>query len=248
MDASVPRFCLGAGAAFGFVLPVCVLLWWRRKRHGKLLPCLVGALTWFVFAAVLEPLLHRACLLPDHALSRALNANPYLYMLYGGLAAGVFEETGRYVAFRWLLRANRFPGRDTAVTYGIGHGGVESMLTLGLGYAALYLTSAAGENPALLADAVGAITPAVVMAAMLERVSAMILHIALSCFVFLAVRGKGQWTWFPFAILLHAMADMPAVLYQRGVLPLWPVELWMLVVALFSLYSARKQYLEEMDL
>ena len=236
------------GAVFAFALPISLLVWWRKTRKAKLLPFFVGAAAFVVFAVVLETLLHQVCVFGDNAVSRAINANPYLYMLYGGLAAGVFEETGRYVAFHRLLRPNRFPGRDTAVTYGIGHGGIEAMLTLGLGYAALYLTSGAGENLALLADAVGAITTAVVLAAMLERVSAMILHIALSCFVFLAVRGKGQWTWFPFAVLLHAMADMPAALYQRGVLPLWPVELWTLVVALFSLYSARKQYLEEMDL
>ena len=75
----------------------------------------------------------------------------------------------------------------------------------------------------------------------------MLLHIALSCFVFLAARDKTQWTWFPFAILLHAIVDMPAALYQRGLLPMAAVELWLWVVALYALRSARKCYLEAMD-
>lgn len=251
------------GAVFAFALPIGLLVWWRKTRKAKLLPFFVGALIWFVFAGTLEQLLHSAVLLGDHALARAIAGSPYLYMLYGGLAAGVFEETGRYVAFRWLIGKRRYPERDTAVTYGIGHGGIEAMLTLGTAYAtmiviALYLRH--GNQPAALAmlggsaealstyiAALGQLTPGTVLLAMIERGGGMILHIALSIFVFLAVRDRRQWTWFPFAVALHAIADMPAALYQRGLLPLSAVEIWAWVVALYALRSARKQYLEAMD-
>ena len=254
---------LAIGAVFAFALPIGLLVWWRKTRKAKLLPFFVGAAVFVVFAVVLETLLHQVCVFGDNAVSRAINANPYLYMLYGGLAAGVFEETGRYAAFRWLIGKRRYPERDTAVTYGIGHGGVEAMLTLGTAYAtmiviALYLRH--GNQPAALAmmggsaealstyiAALGQLTPGAVLLAMLERGGAMILHIALSVLVFLAVRDKRQWTWFPFAVALHAIADMPAALYQRGMLPLSVVEIWVWVVALYALRSARKQYLEAMD-
>ena len=251
------------GAVFTFALPISLLVWWRKTRKAKLLPFFVGAAVFVVFAVVLETLLHQVCVFGDNAVSRAINANPYLYMLYGGLAAGVFEETGRYVAFRWLIGKRRYPERDTAVTYGIGHGGIEAMLTLGTAYAtmiviALYLRH--GNQPAALAmlggsaealstyiAALGQLTPGTVLLAMLERGAAMLLHIALSIFVFLAARDRTQWTWFPFAVALHAIADMPAALYQRGMLPLSVVEIWVWVVALYALRSARKQYLEAMD-
>ena len=251
------------GAVFGFALPIGLLVRWRKTRHAKPAPFFVGALIWVVFAGALESLLHSAVLVGDNALARAINGSAYLYMLYGGLAAGVFEETGRYVAFRWILRKSRFPERDTAVTYGIGHGGVEAMLTLGVTYAAyvllalLYLYGSysaalalSGGDTMTLAAAFGTlaqITPEACVLAMLERAAAMLLHIALSIFVFLAARDKSQWTWFPFAIALHAIADMPAALYQRGALPLGVVEIWMWVVALYALRSARKCYLEAMD-
>jgi len=251
------------GATFAFALPLGVLVWWRETRKAKLLPFFVGAAVFVVFALVLETLLHQVCVFGDNAVSRAINANPYLYMLYGALAAGIFEETGRCVAFRWLIGKRRYPERDTAVTYGIGHGGIEAMLTLGVTYAgmfilALYLRH--GNQPAALAMMGGdaealstyiatleQFTPGTVLLEMIERGGAMILHIALSIFVFLAVRDKTQWTWFPFAVALHAIADMPAALYQRGMLPLSVVEIWVWVVALYALRSARKQYLEAMD-
>ena len=259
--ATLVWLCIGA--VFGFALPVGLLVWWRKTRRAKLLPFLAGALIWFVCAGVLEQLLHSALLLGDNAFARAVNGNVYLYMLYGGLAAGVFEETGRYVAFRWILRKTRYPERDTAVTYGIGHGGIEAMLILGVTYASyalLVLFYRAGNADAALAlvggDAnalagslglIGQITPGVCAVAMLERTGTLLFHIALSLFVFLAARDRTQWTWFPFAILLHAIADMPAVLYQAGKLPLAATEIWVWVVALYALRSARKCYLEEMD-
>jgi uncharacterized membrane protein YhfC len=51
--------------------------------------------------------------------------------LYGGLAAllaGVFEETGRFLAFKFLLKKRT--GRKTAISYGIGHGGFEAVFLL----------------------------------------------------------------------------------------------------------------------
>lgn len=250
-------------ALFAFALPIGTLLWWRRTRGAKLTPFFIGALVFVVFALVLEPLLHQVCVLGDNAVARAINANPYLYMLYGALAAGVFEETGRYVAFRLLLRKQRFPGRDTAVTYGIGHGGIEAVLLLGVTYglyaaialfarggnyfAALALAGGEAGDVAMMLGRLGQMTPGLCAAAMMERVSAFLLHIALSCFVFLAARDKDQRSWFPFAIALHAIADMPAALYQRGMLPLWAAELWLIVFALYALRSARKCYLELMD-
>ncbi len=250
-------------AAWCILLPVGVLIWWRKTRKAKLTPFFVGALVFIVFAQVLEGLTHQFCLYGDNSVARAINANPYLYMLYGALAAGVFEETGRYVAFRVLLSKRRFPGRDTAVTYGIGHGGIESILLIGVTfalYAAIALLQRSGDFMSALAltkgDAaalsqitgqIGQLTPGLCLLTMLERTVALLLHIALSCFVFLAARDRRQRSWFPFAIALHAIADMPPALYQRGMLPMWAVELWLCVVTLYALRSARKCYLEEID-
>ncbi len=250
-------------AAWCILMPIGILIWWRRTRRAKLTPFFVGALIFIVFTQVLEGLMHRVCVFGDNPVARAISANPYLYMAYGGLAAGVFEETGRYIAFHVLLPKRRFPERDTAVTYGIGHGGIESILLLGV-MLALYavveilqrsgnysaaLTLVKGDARALaqIMGQMARFTPGFCVLTMIERVGAILLHIALSCFVFLAVRDRTQRSWFPFAIALHAIADMPAALYQRGMLPMWATELWLWVVALYALRSARKACLEAMD-
>ena len=58
-----------------------------------------------------------------------------------------------------------------------------------------------------------------------ERLFAMLLHIGLTVIVFYGIRNakKGFLT---LAILLHMLADTFPALYQRGVLPLWAVEVW----------------------
>ncbi len=250
-------------ALFAVALPVGLLIWWRKTRKAKLTPFFVGALVFLVFAQALEGALHRFAILGDNAVSRAINGNTWLYVLYGALAAGLFEETGRYAAFRWLLSKRRFPERDTAVTYGIGHGGIESIMLVGVTFAlyavlalcqqsgdyasALSLTKGDAAALAALLGRIGQLTPSMCLWTMLERAAAILLHIALSIYVFLAARDKTQRSYFPFAIALHAVADMPAALYQRGMVPIWAVELWLLVFSLYALRSARKCYLEEID-
>ena len=229
------------------LLPIGILIWWRRTERVRLLPALWGALAFLLFARGLEMGLHYLCILSDNAVSRAILSSPWLYMLYGALTAGIFEEYGR----------------AAAVTAGIGHGGIEAM-TVSAASMALYLVFAlcwnAGDTDALLklagsaetaqtvAASLGKYTVGYCLLACLERVSAMLLHISLSVFVFAAARSRAKRGYLAFAIGLHAIFDMPAALYQFGyVKQLFPVELWLAVCALYALRSARKCYLEECD-
>ena len=59
--------------------------------------------------------------LSDHAVSRFLNANPVLLALVAGLFPGLFEETGRLVAFKTVLKKRK--NRETSISYGTGTGG-----------------------------------------------------------------------------------------------------------------------------
>lgn len=252
---------MGAAAAFCFLLPIGVLVWWRRTERVRLLPALWGALTFLLFTQVLEAGMHYFCILSDNAVSRAIMGSPWLYMLYGALAAGIFEECGRFLMYKTVLR--RYPERSAAVTAGIGHGGIEAIL-ISAASLALYLVLAlywnAGDTDALLrltgsteavqavAASLGKYTAGYCLLTCLERVSAMLLHISLSVFVFAAARSRAKRGYLAFAVGLHAVFDMPAALYQFGYIKqLFPVELWLIVCALYALRSARKCYLEECD-
>ena len=54
--------------------------------------------------------------------------------------------------------------------------------------------------------------------AMFERVCAMMIQIGLSMLVFVAAREKKYFWLYPIAILIHAMIDAPAALYQYQVI------------------------------
>ena len=252
---------MGAAAAFCVLLPVGILVRWRRTERARLLPALWGALTFLLFARGLETGLHYLCILSDNAVSRVILSSPWLYMLYGALAAGIFEECGRFCMYKTVMR--RYDGRAAAVMAGIGHGGIEAISITAVSLA-LYFVSAlywnAGDTDALLklagsmeavqtlAASFGKYTVGYCLLACLERVSAMLLHISLSVFVFAAARSRAKRGYLAFAVGLHAIFDMPAALYQFGYIKqLFPVELWLAVCALYALRSARKCYLEECD-
>jgi uncharacterized membrane protein YhfC len=52
-------------------------------------------------------------------------SHTWLYAVLGALLAGLFEETGRFIAFKFLLKKRT--DRKTAISYGIGHGGFEAI-------------------------------------------------------------------------------------------------------------------------
>ena len=58
-----------------------------------------------------------------------------------------------------------------------------------------------------------------------ERLLAMHFHIGLTVVVFYGVLSARK-GYLPLAILLHMLMDTFPALYQRGVVPLWTVEVW----------------------
>ena len=126
-------------AFFAFLLPIGALVYWRKRTGLGIVPFAAGALCFLLFAMGLEQVLHSFCLVSDNPVSRVIKSSPWITALYGCLAAGICEESGRLFGFRLLLRRQK--AREVSVAYGIGHGGIESILTLGLTYVILALAS-----------------------------------------------------------------------------------------------------------
>lgn len=232
--------------AMGFVLlltiavPLGVMLFLHR-RGGTWRAFLTGAAAFILFVIVLESILHNLVL--RSGAGPVIQGNIWLYGLYGGLAAGVFEETGRFLAFRFALRNHQ--SRITALSCGIGHGGAEAFLLAGLTMAGnlvlgqLYLHGAALPEELIPSiEALLATPPATFLWAGLERLSAMAMHTALSVLVFAAVR-TGKRRLFPAAILLHSALDFMAVV-SNAFLPVVATEaLVLLASVLAALWAAR---------
>lgn len=237
---------MAVNAVMGIGVPV-VLAWWLvKKHHANVNTILIGAGVFFVFALLLEPILHQVVLKGPHGAT--ITGNVWYYALYGGLAAGIFEETGRFLAMKFLLKKEP-AGAITPVAYGVGHGGLEMIMIFGLSMISNLVLSAminAGQMDTLLsaspADARGQLetqlsqleTVGIGALAMglWERASALILQLGLSVMVWAAVRRGGKWLWlFPAAILLHALVDGVAVILSKSV-PLWATETVILAMAL----------------
>ena len=229
--------------AFSFTFPIGLMFYFRR-RGGKWTAFLTGAVTFILFAMILESILHNLLFLTP--LWAILQGNIWLYGLYGGLAAGVFEETGRLLAFKLFLKNEREP--ITALSYGIGHGGVEAILLVGLTMASnliLAVTVSAGgmTDPAVLemAEQLASIPAGMFLWTAFERAGAIILHLALSVLVFAAVREPGKKWLFPAAILIHAAIDFIAVVANAN-LPVAATEIIVLIFAVMAALFARMIY------
>jgi uncharacterized membrane protein YhfC len=112
---------MAADAVLGIAIPVCLSIYLVRKHRARLSTILIGAGTFILFALVLESIMHQLVL--KGPLGASILDNTLLYAIYGGLAAGVFEETGRFLSMKFLMKkepSTPLPG----VAYGIGHGGV----------------------------------------------------------------------------------------------------------------------------
>ena len=225
-------------------IPVAFLLFWRRrhKQQTNISWLIAGAIGFILSARVLELGVHYCCIVADNPVSRFINGNNAAFVLYGVTMAGVFEECGRHVVLKYIMKKNRTP--QNAVLYGIGHGGIEVLAVL-LPAVVLYLVIAvlfsrgdaaeAMRQLQITEETAAAALPSVQAAAafdyammamnVLERVFAMLLHIGLTVIVFHGV-VTGKKACLPLAIVLHMLMDTFPALYQRGLVPLWSVEVW----------------------
>jgi len=228
-------------------VPVVCLIYFYRKYRISMKPVLIGLLVFIVFSQILEKILHVYMLQINPETSEWLK-KPYLYAVYAGLAAGIFEEVGRFIGFRYLLK--KYREWQDGVAYGIGHGGIEAFLIGGFGavqmlmYAFMInsggfdsiIHTAGSAAPTLRAikDQLVQMPSYVVLLGSLERFTAFALQLGLSMLVLYAVRSK-RTIFLPIAILVHAAIDFVAGLYQSLHLNIFLVEGFFLVVGILSI-------------
>lgn len=246
---------MAVSAAIGIFLPVVLLIVLRKKQKIRIAPALVGAAAFVLSALILEGTVHQL-LFGISGFFNFLKANPFVYALYGGLMAGLFEESGRFTAFK-LIR-NKYNTSNDAVSYGIGHGGIESILLLGLAMVSNIIFATminsgsvntissvlpAGQKEAMQAsiNAIAAASPGDFLIGSVERFGTVSFHIGASILVYLAANRRASFWFYPLAILLHTIMNIPAGLYQAGAWKnLWILEIVIIIFAVLILYFALK--------
>ena len=244
--------CMALGAVFAFAVPF-VLLFCYKKKGAQVLPFFVGCAVFIVFALILESLVHNI-VLKGLPVGEKILGNTLLYALYGGLMAGLFEETGRFLAFKTVLK-KRLDNDENALMYGAGHGGMEAILLLGFAYVSNIVMSAminagvadkltAGLSGDMLAQVQAAFNtltnaaPTTFLLAIVERCAAITIHISLSVLVWFAAKKPGKWWLYPLAILLHGALDAFTVILAAQ-LPTVGMEGCLIVMAVLLMLLAR---------
>ena len=246
------------GAVVCFAAPLAVALIWKIKKKEPFTTILIGAAVFLLFALILEKPIQNviafptAMRLPDHAVSRFLSANPVILSLVAGLFPGIFEETGRFIAYKTVLKRRK--NRETSISFGIGHGGFEMIIIAGvtyltyIAYAVMINTgtfgqvidAVASQAPEQLSSVESVINTIATFSlsdlgvALVERVFAVLFHIGASILVFYACKDRKKLFLYPLSVVIHTCMDFVAALQLFGVitLSLWVLEV---IVALFSL-------------
>lgn len=194
----------------------------KNKGKGVWTAWLLGAAGFFVFQIILRlPLLNLLSMGQGY---RSFAADHYiLYCFLLAFSAGLFESAGRYMAARFLKKELTFQKGFAA---GLGHGGIESILLIGMTYvnnllyilminsggfdAILQQTAELGVDTSSLLTVRDALTgsgPLIFYLAGYERILTMIFHVFLSLLVCYYMRNGKSLCGIVICLLFHTAAD-----------------------------------------
>lgn len=204
------------------VFPILVGFYFARKFKLSWKLFLAGGLTFIASQVLHVPLVV--------ALTSTFQSWGLIsYALVLGILAGLFEETARYILFKFFLKKNR--SWNEAVYVGIGHGGTEAII-LGvlaalafvnmMAYRYMDLSTIPSIPPEQLelakqqVEAYWATPPYLAILGFVERVFTMCLHVALSVMVMYGLVSKNA-IWFWLAVLWHTIVDAAAVYLVQNI-------------------------------
>ncbi|AMD94211.1 YhfC family intramembrane metalloprotease [Leptotrichia sp. oral taxon 847] len=219
----------------GILIPVIITTIWKIKSKEPLSTIFTGAATFILFAIILESIPKIFLFQIKNPISNYITSNKWLVVIISALLAGIFEETGRFVAFRFLLKRRK--NKKTAISYGIGHSGIEMIFILTFagiqclvfaqminsGQFVKFLEQESNNQVQLkslqaIPQLIASISFGTLGISLIERIGAILMHITCSILVFLGVHFENKKSLFLIAILLHVFIDTIAGFYQAKIL------------------------------
>lgn len=224
-----------------FAVPIGLVIYLYVKKRISILAVAIGALTFFLMQIMIRiPALQ---VFSETAIYFRLTAYPFWFALFLGFTAALFEEGGRWLAFRFLMKGRL--EHKNALAMGIGHGGIEAMALVGMIYLNYVVIAfminngsfqssivpVVGESAAnqILAVLTGANSTAFLLAGV-ERGLTLIIQIAFSMMVYFSVRYHRA-VYFWGAMLAHTVLDLLAVYLNQMGVSLYAIESVVVVFA-----------------
>jgi uncharacterized membrane protein YhfC len=202
MSASTLGALLVVSGALEIIIPL-ILGFYVMRRFGTSWKTWVVGAQMFIVSLIRVPL-------NAYASQRVLSVpvGPMTYILLiaiPSLTAGIFEETARYLGFRYLIKDDSY---EKGLTYGAGHGGIESILLVGLNVLSVgvFLLRSPEVLPQNQLDALLSTPLYLPLVGLYERIMAMTVQIGFSVMVLESIR-RNDFKYLLAAIGLHALLD-----------------------------------------
>ncbi|MBQ8960968.1 MAG: YhfC family intramembrane metalloprotease [Ruminococcus sp.] len=195
-----------SGAVYA-LLPITAFLLLKRAGTARLWPAIVGAVVYFLTTRLSDFFAYIFGACQDHAVKAAISAE----------LVCIFEELGRCLAMRYPV--TNIKAMNSAVCYGIGHGGLECLIRGAAAFRVMGYGSrlssrgsdsfTAGKSPEKAAQITERLAELadhplyLSLISSVHSISTFGVHIALSLLIFVKVRETGQLRWLMAAIGLH---------------------------------------------
>ena len=182
------------------LLPLILSFIWIKYFYGKITCILIG-IAGFIGSVAIEGVFLQ--------LIGWIAGKGIIFYIIAGLSPGLFEETGRYICLKYLLSKEQYQQKNISVSYGIGHGGIESLL-IGITFLSYLFAKDALIEKGILKSSITFFSS---LMGVVERISAIMLHISASVLVYKTIKGK-KITYYIIAIIVHDLVDLVAILYR----------------------------------
>lgn len=245
-----------------FLLPIVLFIVLRRNSKNVTGAAIAGAVAFYISQMQIRiPLIQ--VVLPKFEWYNEFAKNVVLFTLFLAVTAALFEETARYLVFQLLLKERQV--WKCGIAYGIGHGGIEAVLLIGLTYVNnivlsifinkgnfhTYLEGKLDEQMiSRIFTGLVDTPPGLFFAAGVERALTIFIHIALSVLILEGIVRKRRLLFYVLAVVGHAALNFVSVYLGFLKVNYWLVELFIALFAaggLVYVFKARKRFGDKIE-
>lgn len=247
-------FILSIFISIGIPLYSLIYILLKKKRYIK--SYFMGVLVFVVSQIILRLPIIQVVLPKFDWYGNMQIFYPVVYIIFLSFTAGIFEEIGRFIGFKGLKKNRTW---QDGIAFGLGHGGIEAMLIVGLtniGNMSIvnainngtFDSTKLGISESQVLNAFKGITNLDIVLGGVERISAMILHVFLTMIVLYVIKERKK-VYLLVSIVLHGLVNFIVVsLANNGVSNLI-IELgfFMLAVVMLIMIIKSKKIFEKLD-
>ena len=234
------------------LMPLVTAIYMLKLRYAEKSPLAVGAVMFLVFVVAGKHFFDKLFLGMT-----GLGGNLITYTLVSAVTAVLFECGARLVGFHVFMPKNHETERENAIVYGVGHGGLDILIAVGVNMLAYFVFSLIfNRRPELLQGGPNGVqweeirqflysfTPVKVVWFTVEAAARFTLQIAISVMIFAYVQKK-RLRYFA-AGAGFQMAASVVLSLSSGSLSLAVTELLLAALAIGASLYARTLYFEKL--